>query len=87
MDHPEPVARYPATGEDSMYEDTERFVDLDFEQRVRQTAYHLWEDDGRPFGRETVYWFRALEKLLSERRQSASSDTEPDDGYSDPASR
>lgn len=50
-----------------MYEDTERFVDIDFEQRVRQTAYHLWEDDGRPFGEETKYWFMALERLLEEK--------------------
>lgn len=51
-----------------MYENTERFVDLDFEQDVRRAAYHLWEDDGRPDGRETEYWFRALEELLSKRR-------------------
>lgn len=50
-----------------MYENTEKFVDMDFEQRVRQTAYHLWEDDGRPNGRETDYWFRAMQQLLNER--------------------
>lgn len=50
-----------------MYENTEKFVDIDFEQRVRQAAYHLWEQDGRPDGRETDYWFQALQKLLSER--------------------
>ncbi|KFL29432.1 hypothetical protein JP75_20980 [Devosia riboflavina] len=53
-----------------MYEDTEKFVDLDFEQRVRQTAYHLWEDDGRPFGDEKKYWFIALERLLAERPEA-----------------
>lgn len=53
-----------------MYEDTEKFVDLDFEQHVRQAAYHLWEQDGRPFGKETDYWFRALEQLLAERAAS-----------------
>lgn len=50
-----------------MYEDTEKFVDLDFEQHVRQRAYHLWEGDGRPEGRETDYWFSAMEQLLAER--------------------
>jgi hypothetical protein len=50
-----------------MYEDTEKFVDIDFEQRVRQAAYHLWEDEGRPNGREKDYWFKALQKLLAER--------------------
>lgn len=54
-----------------MYENTEKFVDMDFEQRVRQAAYHLWEQDGRPFGRETDYWFRALEQLLAERGAAA----------------
>lgn len=50
-----------------MYQDTEKFIDLDFEQHVRQAAYHLWENDGRPFGREKDYWFIALEQLLAAR--------------------
>ncbi|QQR38935.1 DUF2934 domain-containing protein [Devosia rhizoryzae] len=50
-----------------MYEDTEKFVDMDFEQNVRKAAYHLWEDDGRPFGKEKDYWFRAIEMLMAER--------------------
>lgn len=51
-----------------MYEHTDEFVDLDFEQKVRQTAYHLWEDDGRPEGREKEYWFKALEHEMGARR-------------------
>ncbi len=50
-----------------MYEDTEKFVDLDFEQNVRKAAYHLWEDDGRPDGREKDYWFKALQSMLDKR--------------------
>ena len=50
-----------------MYEDTEKFVDMDFEQSVRKAAYHLWEEDGRPFGKEKDYWFLAIEKLMAER--------------------
>lgn len=56
-----------------MYEDTEKFIDLDFEQQVRRAAYHLWEDDGRPFGEEKRYWFLALSRLL-EQRSSPPSD-------------
>ena len=26
---------------------------------VREQAYYLWEQDGRPHGRETEYWTRA----------------------------
>ncbi len=32
------------------------------EQRIRTSAYHLWEDDGRPDGQENWHWERA-EKL------------------------
>lgn len=56
-----------------MYEDTEKFVDMDFEQSVRKTAYHLWEDDGRPFGKEKDYWFLAIEKLMAERADDKAS--------------
>jgi len=28
-------------------------------QRIRQQAYHLWEEDGRPDGRDVDYWDRA----------------------------
>lgn len=41
--------------------------DQEFEQRVRDTAYFLWEADGRPEGREKEYWFRSLETHVRER--------------------
>ena len=50
-----------------MYEDTEKVVDLDFEQRVRRRAYDLWEKGGRQEGRETDYWFAALRLELDTR--------------------
>ena len=31
------------------------------EQRIRERAYHLWEVDGRPEGRDAEYWERARE--------------------------
>ena len=42
--------------------------DPDFEQAVRETAYFLWEQDGRPLGRERDYWFEALERTLRQRQ-------------------
>jgi hypothetical protein len=42
--------------------------DADFEQAVRDTAYFLWENDGRPEGREREYWYRALEQLVHQRQ-------------------
>jgi hypothetical protein len=29
------------------------------EQRIRERAYHLWEADGRPHGKDVEYWERA----------------------------
>src|SRR6195952_215339 len=31
------------------------------EQRVRERAYHLWETEGKPHGRDVEYWERARE--------------------------
>ncbi|MCW5722613.1 MAG: DUF2934 domain-containing protein [Devosia sp.] len=33
-----------------------------FEQEVRAMAYFLWEQDGRPEGRDDHFWFQALER-------------------------
>lgn len=41
--------------------------DKDFQEAVRLTAYFLWEQDGRPEGRQDEYWRRALEKHLNAR--------------------
>ena len=60
-----------------MYEDTEKFVDLDFEQRVCRRAYDLWENDGRQHGRETDYWFDALRLELATRDRSGAEGQDP----------
>lgn len=30
------------------------------EEAIREQAYYLWEQDGRPFGRDAEYWQRAV---------------------------
>jgi hypothetical protein len=37
------------------------------EQAVREQAYLLWEQEGRPEGRADEYWRRASEQILRER--------------------
>ncbi len=37
--------------------------DKDYQRRVRERAYHLWEADGGPHGRDQEYWDRAT-KLI-----------------------
>lgn len=44
------------------------WIDKDFESQVRDTAYFLWENEGRPHGREKDYWFAALDKCLRQRK-------------------
>lgn len=50
-----------------MPEQDDPWTDKDFEAQVRDTAYFLWENDGRPHGREKEYWFTALERCLRQR--------------------
>ena len=45
----------------------DRADDAVFEQAVRETAYFLWEQDGRPEGRAEEYWRRALERHRNQR--------------------
>jgi Protein of unknown function (DUF2934) len=33
------------------------------EHRIRERAYHLWEADGSPHGRDLEYWERARELI------------------------
>ncbi len=53
------------------------WIDPDFERAVRETAYFLWEQDGRPDGREQQYWFAALDRCLRERQANEMLQVEP----------
>lgn len=35
----------------------------EFEDQVRQRAYQLWEQEGRPEARSDEFWFRAMQEL------------------------
>lgn len=41
------------------------------EVRIRERAYHLWEADGRPHGREREFWERAEEIIGMEENPTA----------------
>jgi len=53
----------------------------DRERRIRERAYHLWEADGKPHGRDVTYWERACE-LIGNDEPAAS---EPGSVVSPPA--
>jgi hypothetical protein len=40
--------------------------DKDFERRVRERAYKLWQEEGCPEGRSEVHWERARELVAIE---------------------
>ena len=44
-------------------------------------AYHLWEEAGRPFGRDQEFWNRAEEKLAGEGTHSPTMPSEPADPH------
>jgi hypothetical protein len=43
--------------------------DLD-EDEIRIRAHRLWEDEGRPEGQDTEFWFRAIDQLMQEQGSS-----------------
>jgi len=61
----------PTESPDTMSDADDPWIDRNFEAAVRDTAYFLWENDGRPQGREQDYWFAALEKCLRQREADA----------------
>ncbi len=44
----------------------------DFEERVRERAYHLWIEEGSPAGRHTEHWDRARKLVEEEMQEQAS---------------
>jgi hypothetical protein len=41
------------------------------DERIRIRAYHLWEQDGRPAGRDAEFWERARELIAMEDNPTA----------------
>jgi hypothetical protein len=43
----------------------------DRDQLIRDRAYHIWERDGRPHGREAAHWQQAVSEIEAEERALA----------------
>ena len=41
----------------------QEFREPGFEDQVRQRAYQLWEQEGRPEARSDEFWFRAMQEI------------------------
>ena len=48
---------------------------IDKEERIRLIAYAIWEEEGRPEGRDEAHWLQASELVETE---AASPATDPD---------
>ena len=46
------------------------------EEQIRELAYAIWEQEGRPEGKDLEYYFRA-KQMLEEREAASSSAKEP----------
>ena len=46
-------------------------TDPEREQRIRERAYHLWEAEGKPHGRDVEFWERARELAAIEESVGA----------------
>ena len=42
------------------------FASLPDENRIRERAYRIWLEEGRPHGRDLAHWRRASEELHGE---------------------
>jgi hypothetical protein len=47
-------------------------VQMDIQDRIRERAHRLWEEEGRPSGRHSEHWQRACAEIDAEMRNSAS---------------
>ena len=59
--------------------------DPEREHRIRQRAYHLWDDQGRPHGRHDEFWERARELVGMEESAGAAQLPNPETAGHDPS--
>ena len=59
--------------------------DPEREHRIRQRAYHLWDDEGRPHGRHDEFWERARELVGMEESAGAAQLPNPETAGQDPS--
>jgi|HubBroStandDraft_6_1064221.scaffolds.fasta_scaffold753448_2 hypothetical protein len=41
------------------------------EHKIRERAYAIWEEEGRPEGKETEHWLRAEAEIGAEESEAA----------------
>jgi hypothetical protein len=54
-----------------------RNQEQDREARIRECAYHLWEANGKPYGRDVEFWQRARQ-MIAEQDEDPPAPAEPE---------
>lgn len=47
------------------------------EQKIRETAYRLWEKQGKPQGQDLEHWFTAEQSVSDEESGNSTSESTP----------
>jgi hypothetical protein len=47
------------------------------EEHVRETAYHIWNNEGQPEGKAAEHWLRALDELQVKDDEKAAQKAQP----------
>lgn len=53
-------------------------MDQDVERRIRDRAHKIWEEEGRPEGRDVDHWLRAAQEIAAEEHEQSGSSTDSD---------
>ena len=56
-----------------------------FEDRIRHEAYRLWEEAGRPHGRDAEFWHQAIDLVDSKPATPAAASESPTPAAAPPA--
>lgn len=68
-----------------MAEDTETGSSRRLEDQIRERAYRLWEEEGRPEGKAELHWAKARALIEGDKSQAAAAEAAEDPNSGDPA--
>jgi hypothetical protein len=58
-------------------------MDENVERRIRDRAYRIWEEEGRPADRDVEHWLRAAQEVAAEEGADAATASGGTDGTAD----
>jgi hypothetical protein len=67
---PERAAKSSATNDNETHP-----MDENVERRIRDRAYRIWEEEGRPADRDVEHWLRAAQEVAAEEGSDAAAAT------------